>query len=266
MPRRSRPRRSRRCRCATSRKHYAAIAALTDVSFEVRRGEVHALLGENGAGKSTLMNIASGATAPDSGDDRPRRRARRQPHARDRAGPRDRDRPSASGAPAGHDGRREHPRGGRARASAAPRSRPHEGDALAARRRPFPGPSRGPRLVPQRRPPPPARARQGVRRLAAAPDPRRADRPALAGLRRAPLHRRPQARRGRNGRRLHHAPARRGSPDRRSGHRPARRQGPRDVRRRRHLGRRPARHDHRPHARGHVPAEAHARERTRRRC
>jgi ribose transport system ATP-binding protein len=49
-------------------KHYAAIAALIDVSFDVRRGEVHALLGENGAGKSTLMNIASGATAPDSGE------------------------------------------------------------------------------------------------------------------------------------------------------------------------------------------------------
>jgi ribose transport system ATP-binding protein len=49
-------------------KHYAAIAALIDVSFDVRRGEVHALLGENGAGKSTLMNIASGATTPDSGE------------------------------------------------------------------------------------------------------------------------------------------------------------------------------------------------------
>src|SRR4051794_13216349 len=49
-------------------KHYDAIAALTDVSFDVLPGEVHALLGENGAGKSTLMNVASGATAPDAGE------------------------------------------------------------------------------------------------------------------------------------------------------------------------------------------------------
>src|SRR3954454_13695296 len=48
-------------------KHYDAIAALTDVSFDVLPGEVHALLGENGAGKSTLMNVASGATEPDAG-------------------------------------------------------------------------------------------------------------------------------------------------------------------------------------------------------
>src|SRR5437763_8337428 len=48
-------------------KHFAAVAALTDVSFDVLPGEVHALLGENGAGKSTLMNVASGALAPDSG-------------------------------------------------------------------------------------------------------------------------------------------------------------------------------------------------------
>ncbi|MFG1624179.1 ATP-binding cassette domain-containing protein [Kribbella sp. NPDC049227] len=48
-------------------KSYAAVAALADVSLEVRPGEVHALLGENGAGKSTLMGVASGTTTPDQG-------------------------------------------------------------------------------------------------------------------------------------------------------------------------------------------------------
>jgi ribose transport system ATP-binding protein len=41
-------------------KRFGGIAALTDVHFDLRRGEIHALMGENGAGKSTLMKILSG--------------------------------------------------------------------------------------------------------------------------------------------------------------------------------------------------------------
>jgi ribose transport system ATP-binding protein len=49
------------------RKSFGATRALTGVDLEVRRGEVHALVGENGAGKSTLMNILSGMLRPDEG-------------------------------------------------------------------------------------------------------------------------------------------------------------------------------------------------------
>lgn len=48
-------------------KGFGGAPVLTDVSFEVRAGEVHALVGENGAGKSTLMNIVSGVLQPDAG-------------------------------------------------------------------------------------------------------------------------------------------------------------------------------------------------------
>ena len=48
-------------------KTFGAVQALREVSFVVRPGTVHALLGENGAGKSTLMRVAFGMLTPDSG-------------------------------------------------------------------------------------------------------------------------------------------------------------------------------------------------------
>lgn len=48
-------------------KSFPGVKALQDVSFDVARGEIHALVGENGAGKSTLMKILTGALAKDEG-------------------------------------------------------------------------------------------------------------------------------------------------------------------------------------------------------
>ena len=52
---------------ANVRKEFPGVVALDDVSFKLRRGTVHALMGENGAGKSTLMKIIAGIYRPDRG-------------------------------------------------------------------------------------------------------------------------------------------------------------------------------------------------------
>ena len=49
-------------------KSFPGVHALKDLSFSVRKGEVHAICGENGAGKSTLMKVVTGVYSPDSGD------------------------------------------------------------------------------------------------------------------------------------------------------------------------------------------------------
>jgi len=48
-------------------KDFPGIRANDDVTLQLRKGEIHALLGENGAGKSTLMSILFGLYQPDQG-------------------------------------------------------------------------------------------------------------------------------------------------------------------------------------------------------
>jgi ABC-type sugar transport system ATPase subunit len=49
-------------------KTFPGVRALSDVSFDVTPGEIHALIGENGAGKSTLMHLCAGVYQPDTGE------------------------------------------------------------------------------------------------------------------------------------------------------------------------------------------------------
>ena len=49
-------------------KSYGSVQALTDVDFEVRHGEVMALVGDNGAGKTTLIKCIAGIHGFDSGE------------------------------------------------------------------------------------------------------------------------------------------------------------------------------------------------------
>ncbi|MCB2138582.1 MAG: sugar ABC transporter ATP-binding protein, partial [Rhodobacteraceae bacterium] len=48
-------------------KAYRSVPAIQDVDFDLRKGEIHALLGENGAGKSTLTKVMAGVVEPTSG-------------------------------------------------------------------------------------------------------------------------------------------------------------------------------------------------------
>ena len=48
-------------------KSFPGVLALEDIEFSLRRGEIHALMGENGAGKSTLIKVLTGVEQPDKG-------------------------------------------------------------------------------------------------------------------------------------------------------------------------------------------------------
>jgi len=62
------PTRPPHLRAAHVAKSFAGVQALRDATFELRPGEVHALVGENGAGKSTLIKILTGAVQRDAGE------------------------------------------------------------------------------------------------------------------------------------------------------------------------------------------------------
>ena len=55
-------------KCVRLPKKFGDFVANDKINLQLRKGEIHALLGENGAGKSTLMNMLAGLLEPTSGD------------------------------------------------------------------------------------------------------------------------------------------------------------------------------------------------------
>ena len=49
-------------------KRFSGVVALNHVQFQLKKGEIHALMGENGAGKSTFIKVITGVHAPDEGE------------------------------------------------------------------------------------------------------------------------------------------------------------------------------------------------------
>ncbi len=49
-------------------KTFPGVKALDDVHFQLKKGQIHALMGENGAGKSTFIKVITGVHAPDAGE------------------------------------------------------------------------------------------------------------------------------------------------------------------------------------------------------
>ena len=51
----------------TSRSRFGGVKALTDVSFDIRKGEIRAIIGPNGAGKTSMLNCINGFYHPQKG-------------------------------------------------------------------------------------------------------------------------------------------------------------------------------------------------------
>ena len=161
-------------------KSFGSVQALTDVDFEVRHGEVMALVGDNGAGKSTLIKCVAGTHAADSGEILFEGKRGAHPRAEGRGQARDRGRlpgPRALRQPRRRPEHVPRPRG--ARLAPAPEGADHGAedgrDAEVARRHDDPlDPPAGRHAL--RRPAAVGRGREGRAVELEARDPRRADR------------------------------------------------------------------------------------------